>query len=81
MTTEEKTITIDLGFIGHNADKLQKLFGYSATPNEYGKFLRFENYTAYALNEGVIAVTNCFEDEQHFNDRLMMNLLVNYLDL
>ena len=81
MTTEAKIITIDLGFIGHNADKLQKLFGISATPNQYGKFLRFENYTAYAFNEGVFAETNCFEDEQHFNDRLMMKLMVHYLDL
>lgn len=82
MTTETTTIQIDLGFMGHNAEKLQELFkDYSPTPNKYGKFLRFENYTAYALNEGVFAETNCFEDEKHFNDRLMMKLLVHYLDL
>lgn len=78
----KETQTFDLGFIGLNADKLQKLFsGYSETPNEYGKFLKFENYTAYVVNEGVIVHTNCFEDEKHFNDRLHMNLLVNYLEL
>jgi hypothetical protein len=81
MTTETTTIQIDLGFIGHNAEKLQELFkGYSPTPNKYGKFLRFENYT-YVLNEGVFAETNSFEDEKHFNDMLMIKLLVHYLDL
>ena len=76
---ETKTISIDLGFIGHNADKLQELFkDYSPTPNKYGKFLKFENYTAYVVNEGVYATTNCFEDEQHFNDRFMMKLMAEY---
>jgi hypothetical protein len=74
--------TFDLGFIGHNAEKIKALFsGYSEMPNQYGKFLKFENYTEYAVNEGVTAYTNCFEDEKHFNDTLTLKLLVNYLEL
>jgi len=76
----EKEITIDLGHIGHKADKLKAMFeGYSEEPNKAGYFLRFENYTHIAVNEGVMVYTNCFgADEKDFmeilNGKLLMNL-------
>ncbi len=72
---ERKLITVDLGFIGNKADKLQQLFdGYTPEANEYGYYLRFENYS-YIGNEGVTAITNCFEDEKHFQEQLHTKLL------
>jgi hypothetical protein len=76
MTTTE--LIIDLGFIGHKAGKFQSLFdGYSPEPNEYGKFLKFENYSELVVNKGVQVWTNCFESEEHFNETLMTKLLFN----
>ncbi len=49
----------NLGYIGHNAEAFQELFSeYSKTPNEYGYFLEFQE---------VGVVSNCFENESHFN--------------
>ena len=71
------TLTIELGYIGNKAGKLQELFaGYTEGPNEHGYYLRFEN-TSYIGNEGVLVYTNCFEDEAHFNEMLMTKLLMN----
>lgn len=73
------TQTFELGYIGHKADKLQKLFeGYATHPedNLSGYFLRFENIT-YIGNKGVVLHTNCFEDEEHFNEQLHTKLLFN----
>jgi hypothetical protein len=76
MTTATEII-IDLGFIGHKAEKFQALFtGYTAEPNENGYFLKFENVTD-VCNEGVHVWTNCFEDEDHFNEVLMTKLKFN----
>ena len=67
--------TYEIGYIGHKADQLQALFpGYTTEPNEYGKFLRFENID-YIGNKGVICYTNCFESEEHLNERLLTKLL------
>ena len=72
MTTQ----IFDLGFIGHKAFNLQTLFNeYTAEPNEYGYFLKFENYSELEMNKGVIVQTNCFEDEDHFKTILMHKLL------
>jgi hypothetical protein len=74
----ELAIPIDLGFIGHQAETLQKLFAeYSATPNDMGYFLRFENYSELVINQGVMVHTNCFTDEEHFRDILLTRLLFN----
>jgi hypothetical protein len=71
-------LIIDLGFIGHKAEKLQKLFdGYTTEPNENGYFLKFDNYSELQINQGVQVWTNCFESEEHFNERLMTKLLFN----
>ncbi len=76
----ENGIIIDLGFIGHKADKLQKLFkGYSTDPNENGKFLKFENYTEVVVNEGVTVHTNCFDcDKNHFLELLHGKVLSEF---
>jgi hypothetical protein len=72
----ENTICIDLGFIGHKANELQSLFdGYSQEPNEYGYFLKFENYSEFVVNQGVTVWTNCFESLESFQERLMTKLL------
>lgn len=74
-----EVIIIDLGFIGHQAESLQTLFAeYSATPNEYGYFLRFENYSELVVNQGVLVDTNCFEDEEHFRGILLSRLLFQF---
>ena len=66
----------NLGFIGHKASELQALFNeYTPKANEYGYFLCFENYSELVINQGVRAITNCFEDESHFNEQLMIKLL------
>jgi hypothetical protein len=70
----------NLGYIGHNAEAFQELFSeYSKLPNEYGRFLEFENVTN-GINEGLAVVTNCFESESHFNEVLMSKLKWFYLE-
>lgn len=72
-----KTVWIDLGYIGHKADKLKALFeGYSETPNEYGMYLKFTNHTHLVVNQGVTVETNCFSKKQ-FLDTLHSKLLHN----
>lgn len=71
-------LIIGLGFIGHKAEALQSLFSeYSTEPNENGYFLKFENYSELVVNKGVVALTNAFENEEHFKDRLLSKLLFN----
>lgn len=66
----------DLGFIGHKATELQHLFSeYTIKENEYGYFLEFVNYSELVNNQGVYVLTNCFETEQDFKDRLFLKLL------
>jgi hypothetical protein len=68
-------LRINLGFIGHKAEKLQSLFSeYSSFANDYGYFLRFENYTELKVNEGVTVYTNAFESEEHFMEVLKSKL-------
>ena len=72
-------LIIDLGYIGNKANKLQKYFdGYSKEPNEYGRFLKFENYTSLVVNKGVVVFTNCFENEEHFLELLHNKLLMDF---
>ena len=67
---------IDLGFIENVADKLQAMFeGYSEEPNEYGRYLKFNNYSDLVINKGVTVETNCFESEEHFREQLMNKFL------
>jgi len=69
-------LIFSLGYIGHKADKLQKLFsGYTFEENEYGYFLRFENFSELVVNQGVMVHTNCFTSEKHFYERLNTALL------
>lgn len=64
----------NLGYIGHNAEPFQELFSeYSKTPNEYGYFVEFENFT-HGINEGVSVSTNAFQNESHFNEILVSKL-------
>lgn len=71
-------LTINLGFIGHKAEAIKALFSeFSEEPNENGYFLKFENYTELVYNKGVLAVTNCFENEEHFRSQLFSKLLFN----
>lgn len=71
-------LLIDLGHIGHKSEKLKKLFPtYSEIPNESGYFLEFKDYKQLEVNEGVLVVTNAFESEQQFKDRLSDLLLYN----
>lgn len=80
MNNPENILHFDLGFIGHEAEKLQKLFHtYDEEPNNFGYFLKFENYSELANNQGVICHSNCFESEEHFNERLQLKLLYFYL--
>lgn len=75
-----KTIWIDLGYIGHKSDKLQELFSnYSHTPNKYGYYLKFENHTHCAINEGVTVETNCFKNEAQFKEKLLTYLIAERL--
>lgn len=73
-------LCINLGFIGHRAECLQSLFGeYLREPNQYGYFIRFENYSELACNEGVFCITNCFESHMHFHEKLNAKLLNYFL--
>tara|TARA_R110002020_G_scaffold402623_1_gene612774 strand:- start:133 stop:381 length:249 start_codon:yes stop_codon:yes gene_type:complete len=77
----KKELIINLGYIGHCAVKLQKLFkGYNQKPNENGFFLSFENYSSLVINQGVIAHTNCFESEKDFQEMLYRKLIFNFSD-
>jgi hypothetical protein len=70
----------NLGYIGHNSEAFQELFSeYSKTPNEYGFFLEFENFT-HGINEGLSVVTNAFENESHFNEVLISKLKWFFLE-
>lgn len=72
------TIWIDLGYIGHKADKIKTIFPeYSDSPNEYGYYLRITNHSHLASNHGVTVETNCFSSEAEFKDRLLSLLLFN----
>lgn len=74
------TIYIDLGFIGHGAEKLATLFeGYSESPNQYGRFLKFENYSYLVCNQGVTVSTNCFENEAQFLEYMNLKLMFAFL--
>ena len=78
----QKELYINLGFIGHRAENLQALFGeYLSEPNQYGYFLRFENYSELVCNEGVMCHTNCFANKQSFyqkfNEKLLFYFLIN----
>lgn len=78
-TIIKETIQIDLGFIGNKAEKFQNLFNtYTTEPNEYGYFLRFENYTDLEPNKGVYVLTNCFETEKDFIENLTSKLLIQF---
>ena len=81
MENQSKVLEINLGFVGHNAERFQNLFGsYMAEPNENGYFLRFENYSQLECNQGVYCVTNCFESEEEFNMVLNHKLMYFFLD-
>ena len=70
----------NLGYIGHNAEPFQELFSeYSKTPNEYGYFVEFENFT-HGINEGVSVSTNAFQNESHFNEILVSKLKWFFLE-
>jgi hypothetical protein len=74
--TNAETIHIDLGFIGHSAEKLQAMFQtYSKEPNENGYYLMFENYSAAVVNQGVMVETNCFKNKKQFKKALLSKLL------
>lgn len=74
-----EAIWFSLGFIGHAAAELQELFGeFSPEPNDYGYFLKFENYTELVVNNGVFVQTNCFSTEEEFIERLLHKLLFNF---
>lgn len=76
----EKTISIELGYFGHQAELFQELFSeYSQIPNQYGTFLEFTNVTDRVVNMGVVAYTNAFENEYHFNQVLMRKLKWFYI--
>jgi hypothetical protein len=76
MTTTTNIQSFDLGFIGHKASTFQNLFSeYTIKENEYGYFLEFVNYSELENNKGVYALTNCFENEEHFKERLMIKFL------
>lgn len=76
----QNELSINLGFIGHKAENLQALFGeYLREPNEYGYYLRFENYSHLACNEGVFCQTNCFSNEQSFFEKLNEKLLFYFI--
>jgi hypothetical protein len=71
-------LTIDLGFIGHKANKIQNIFSaYSPEPNECGHFLRAEDYSVSVTDKGVIVYTNCFISEEDFKDFLCQLLLIS----
>lgn len=73
-----KELYFSLGYIGHKAEKLQKMYkNYTEEPNENGYFLKFSNYTYVSPNKGVMVHTNCFESEEHFNDDLFSKLLLD----
>lgn len=77
MENIKKTITVNLGHIGHKADKLQALFtGYTAEPNEYGRFLKFENFTMIG-NKGTLAYTNVVDTEEELLEMIHTRLLFN----
>jgi hypothetical protein len=78
-TKNPKIIYFDLGYIGNIADKLQDLFKeYSKEPNEYGFFLKFENFSELVVNVGVIVATNCFSCKKDFMKRLNDKLMQHY---
>ena len=71
-----KNQTFNLGFIGHKASELQSLFNeYTPKANEFGYFLCFQNFSELVENKGVLVITNCFDSEQDFNERLLTKLL------
>lgn len=76
--TQAKVLYINLGYIGNTAEKLQSLFeGYSTEPNEYGFYLKFENYSDLVVNQGVIVETNCWKKKKQFKKALFSKLLFN----
>ena len=73
--TVDNILAINLGNVGHCSDKFQKLFDqFDKDPGDSGYFLRFEDHN-YHGNKYVMAITNCFEDEEHFLERLNLKLL------
>jgi hypothetical protein len=69
-------LSFSLGYIGHKANKLQKLFSeYTFEENENGYFLRFEDFSELVNNQGVTIYTNCFTSKKHFYERLNSKLL------
>lgn len=82
MNNPENVRYFDLGYIGHEAEKMQRLFSnYSKEPNEHGFYVKFINFYNLECNQGVSVETNCFESEEHFREILFNKLLCNYLDI
>lgn len=80
---EQQTMEMyfSLGYIGHCAEAFKALFSeYSEEPNQYGKFLKFENYSDLVVNQGVMCHTNCFENEEHFREIFNQKLLSKFLE-
>jgi hypothetical protein len=74
-------LIIDLGFIGHGAEKLQSLYsGYSEEPNEHGYFLSFEDHSQLVVNKGVLVHTNCWDTEEEFKHDLFTKLLFLFVE-
>ena len=77
----KKELYIELGYIGHHAEIFQQLFReYSKEPNQFGNFLKFENYEELVVNQGVMCHTNCFENEEHFREILNGKLIWEFLE-
>jgi hypothetical protein len=82
MNNQNNLLFFDLGYIGNEAENLQKLFSnYSYYPNEYGYYLKFINFSYLESNHGVNVETNAFESQEHFNEVLLQKLLCNYLNI
>lgn len=76
---KRETLYFSLGFIGHDKkEKLEALFSeYSTEPNEYGYYLKFQTYSEYVVNKGIMVETNCWDSEEDFKERLYHNMLCN----
>ena len=74
----QKTLFINLGYIGNTAEKLQSLYSeYSETPNANGYYLKFTNYSDLVVNQGVMVETNCWKSKKQFKKSLFDKLLFN----
>lgn len=72
---KKNTLKVSLGYVGHKAEKFQKLFkDFTPEPNDYGYFLRFEDFNMLG-NKGTLVYTNVVDTDEEVHEMIYDKLV------